>query len=180
MGYTNCLFVSTMKNLDLFDNISYKYIKDIINDDDDEIDVEIEDLPCDRIAYCKTQFKFSIPQLIDERFGEKYYKDATFNVVKEYNGSSPFAYMMLELDEESEESEESSDGDCEVCKDDDDDDDDWKYLCPNNHWGGQYGCDLCLDGENVKDKDNGNMEKAWLNKSNKYCYKLHKKWLGDK
>ena len=106
MGYTNCLFVSTMKNLDLFDNISYKYIKDIIDDDDNEIDVEIKDLDCDRIAYCKTQFKFSIPQLIDERFGEKYYKDATFNVVKEYNGSSGFACIMLELQEEEESSDE--------------------------------------------------------------------------
>ena len=27
MGYTNCLMVSQMKELDLFDNISYKYIK---------------------------------------------------------------------------------------------------------------------------------------------------------
>ena len=109
MGYTKCLMLPTMKNLDLFDNISYKYIKDIINDDDDFIDVEIERLDCDRVAWCKTQFKFSIPQLYDERFGEKYYKDATFTVVKEYNSSSAFALMMCELDEEEEEEEDKTD-----------------------------------------------------------------------
>ena len=106
MGYINFLLVSTMKKLDLFDNISYKYIKDIINDDDDDIDVEIKDLDCDRFGYCKTQFTFSIPQLIDERFGEKYYEDATFVVKKEYNGSSPFALMMINLYEDEEEEEE--------------------------------------------------------------------------
>ena len=102
MGYINFLLVSTMKKLDLFDNISYKYIKDIINDDDDDIEVEIKDLDCDRFGYCKTRFTFSIPQLIDERFGEKYYKDAKFVVEKEYNGSSAFALMMCELDTDDE------------------------------------------------------------------------------
>lgn len=109
MGYTNCLIVSQMKELDLFDNISYKYIKDIINHDDDDIEVEIEDIDCDRECYCKTQFKFSIRQLYDERFGKKYYKDATFTVVKEYNSSSAFALMMIELDEEEEEEEDKTD-----------------------------------------------------------------------
>lgn len=103
MGYTNCLMVSQMKELDLFDNISYKYIKDIINNEDDEIDVEIKDLECDRVCFCKTQFKFIIPQLYDESFGEKYYKDATFTLVKEYKGSSIFAFMMWELEEDEEE-----------------------------------------------------------------------------
>ena len=154
-----------MKKLDLFDNISYKYIKDIINDDDYDIEVEIKDFECDRIAYCKTQFTFSIPQLIDERFGEKYYEYKKFVVENEYNTSSPFALMMCELYEDDEEEEEEEE-------------DDWKYLCPNEHWGGQYGCDLCC--ENVPDYKNTNMKKEWLNKCDKYCYKLHKKWLNTK
>jgi len=95
-----------MKNLNLFDNISYKYIKDIINDDDDDIEVEIEDIDCDRDGWCKTRFTFIIPQLYDERFGEKYYKDAKFVVEKEYNGSSPYALMMIDLDDREEEEEE--------------------------------------------------------------------------
>ena len=165
MGYTNCLLVSTMKKLDLFDNISYKYIKDIINEDDYDIEVEIERLDCDRVAWCKTQFTFIIPQLIDERFGEKYYKYKKFVVENEYNSSSAFALMMLELYEDDEEEEEEEE------------EDDWKYLCPNGHWGGQYGCDLCCD---VPDIKNAEMEKEWLNKCNKYCYKLHKKWLNKK
>ena len=74
------------------------------------------------------------------------------------------------VEDEDKEEEEEEDSDFE-------DDDDWKYLCPNLHWGGQYGCDLC---DNVKDIDNQEMLKEWLNKNNKYCYKLHKKWLEDK
>ena len=167
MGYTNCLMVSQMKKLDLFDNISYKYIKDIINNDDYDIEVEIEGLDCDRVAWCKTHFTLIIPQLYDERFGEKYYKDKKFVVEKEYNTSSPYALMMCELVEEEEE------------EDDEEEDDDWKYLCPNSHWGGQYGCDLCYD-DYVPDIKNTNMKKEWLNNCNKYCYKLHKKWLNTK
>ena len=113
MGYTNCLSVSTMKILDLFDNISYKYIKDIINNDYDDIEVEIKDLECDRVCFCKTQFKFIIPQLYDESFGEKYYKDATFTVVKEYNGSSLFALTMYGLVEDEEEDEDEDEEDTE-------------------------------------------------------------------
>jgi hypothetical protein len=105
MGYTNCLMVSTMKKLNLFDNISYKYIKDIIDEDDNDFEVEIEDLDCDRIAYCKTRFKFEInidvsggcmPMMVDRKFV----------VEKEYNSSSAYALMMLELQEEDEEEEE--------------------------------------------------------------------------
>ena len=60
MEYTKILFVKDMKTLELFDNISYKYIKDFINDDDSYIDVEIEDLECNRIGYSKTKFTFEL------------------------------------------------------------------------------------------------------------------------
>lgn len=84
-----------MKDLDLFDNISYKYIKDIINNDDDDIEVEIEDLDCDRVAWCKTRFKFEI----DLGRGNGILK---VDLEKEYNGSSVYALMMLELDTDDE------------------------------------------------------------------------------
>ena len=99
MGYTNHLTVYMMKELDLFDDIEYKYIKDIINEDVGDIEVEIEDLDCDRIAYCKTRFKFEI----DLGAGSGILK---VDLAKEYNTSSPYAIMMLELEEEEEEEDE--------------------------------------------------------------------------
>ena len=110
MGYTNCLTIGQMKELDLFDNISYKYIKDIINNDDSDINVEIEDLDCDRVAYCKTRFTFEISQ------GKMYSWDTKdtykkFVVEKEYNGSSIFALLMLNLYEEEDDEEEEEEED---------------------------------------------------------------------
>ena len=84
-----------MKELHLFDNIEYKYIKEIINNDDDDIEVEIEDLYCDRIAWCKTRFKFEI----DLGSGNGILK---VDLEKEYNGSSPYALMMCGLDTDDE------------------------------------------------------------------------------
>ena len=102
-----------MKELDLFDNISYKYIKNIINNDDDDIEVEIEDLDCDTEGWCKTRFTFEISQgKVYKWDTEDTYKK--FVVEKEYNSSSPYALMMCELDtdeedEEDEEEEEEED-----------------------------------------------------------------------
>mgnify|MGYP003628373321 FL=1 len=92
MAYTKYLTIETMKKLDLFDNISYKHIKDIINNDDDGIDVSMEDVECERIAYCKTRFAFKI----DLGSG-----NGILNVdfQREYNTSSPFALMIMEIEE---------------------------------------------------------------------------------
>ncbi len=105
MVYTTDVLVSTMKYLNLFDDIEYKYIKDIINNDDDDIndeddiEVEIKDLYCDldsefydeegRGCLCQTQFKFSIPQ---------HYKNPTFTIVKEYYELSEFASVLYCLE----------------------------------------------------------------------------------
>jgi|TARA_E500000318_G_scaffold19533_1_gene20302 hypothetical protein len=106
MGYTNSLMVSQMKEFDLFDDIKYKYIKDIIEDDDDEFVVEIEDLDCDRDGWCKTQFTFELtidvsggccPLIVDKKFV----------VEKEYDNSSAYALMMLKLIDEDEDEDES-------------------------------------------------------------------------
>jgi len=58
MPYTNCLRLSTIKYLDLLDDVPYKIIKIMINEDDEDNDdetynVEITDLECDRVCYCK-------------------------------------------------------------------------------------------------------------------------------
>jgi len=88
--------ISQMKELDLFDDISYKYIKNIINNEDDDIEVEIEQLDCDRGCYCKTRFTFELsinvsggcmPIMVDKKFV----------VEQEYNSSSVYALMMSEL-----------------------------------------------------------------------------------
>ncbi len=58
MPYTNILRLSTIKYLDLLDDVPYKIIKIMINEDDEDNDdetynVEITDLECDRVGYCK-------------------------------------------------------------------------------------------------------------------------------
>ena len=103
MPYANSLKLSTIEYLDLLDDIPYKYIKKLINEDDDDYyDVEIMDLESERVAYCRTQFKISLK--IDISQGSSpIYVDKTFTVLKEYNNSSGIALTMLDLYEEDEE-----------------------------------------------------------------------------
>ena len=101
MGYTNCLTISQMKELDLFDDIEYKHIKKIIENDNDDIEVEIEDLDCDRIAWCKTRFTFELKINVSGGY-MPIMVDKKFVVEKEYNSSSPYALMMCELDTDDE------------------------------------------------------------------------------
>ena len=97
MPYTNCLQLSTIEYLDLLDDIPYKYIKKMIHEDDeDDYDVEIMDLESDRVAYCKTQFKLTLPVNISQGT-LPLYVNKTFTSVKEYNTSSGIALTMLDL-----------------------------------------------------------------------------------
>ena len=77
--------------------------------------------------------------------------------------------------------EEDSDSDTEEEEDEEEEDEGnteaYMSCCVNLHYQGQFGCDLCCD---KKDKDNTEMLKEWLDKNNKYSYKLHKKWLDNK
>ena len=107
MPYTNCLKLSTIEYLDLLDDIPYKYIKNMINEDDDEDDYEVEitDLECDRIAYCRTQFKLTLN--VDISQGSlPIYVDKTFTLLKEYNNSSGIALTILDLYEEDSDSDD--------------------------------------------------------------------------
>ena len=105
MGYTNILLVSQILELKLFDDIPFKYIKNIIKNDDDEIDVEIKHLNCHRgVTWCKARFIFKLRY---ELCGHVMtYEDKKFVVDKEYNGSSAFALMMCNLYNDEEEEEE--------------------------------------------------------------------------
>ena len=102
MGYTNCLMIGQMKELQLFDDIEYQYIKHIINNDDSDIEVEIEDVDCvecDMIKTCKTRFKFNIDlqKATDCCGGNGILR---VDLVKEYDSSSIFAFIMMNLYEE--------------------------------------------------------------------------------
>ena len=101
MPYTNCLRLSTIKYLDLLDDVHYKYIKSMIDeydedDDEDTYDVEITDLESDRVGYCKTQFKLTLQVNISEGT-LPLYVDKTFTSVIEYNNSSYIAMTLSDL-----------------------------------------------------------------------------------
>ena len=121
--YTNCLSLEQMKYFNLFDNIPYKYLKDIIHYDDDyDFEVEIEDMPCDRVAWCKTKFTFDLR--IDISQGSlPIYVNKTYTVEIEYNNSSSIALTLMELvlleQERNEESEEDTDEDTDEDEEED-------------------------------------------------------------
>ena len=95
MATSYLLIVEDAKYLELFEDIPYKYIKNIIYDDEEQLVVEITALDCDRVAYCRSKFEFEL-------------EDKKFKVIKEYNTSSPYALYLcgLEANEEEEEDEE--------------------------------------------------------------------------
>ena len=116
MSYT--ISLDDAKYLELFDDIPYKYLKDCYaNDDidknDEELDIEITELPCDRIAYCKTQIVFEIRFIDDIRFGETYYKTLKYSKTFEYSNCGGIALKLGEITENDDESE------CEITESDD-------------------------------------------------------------
>jgi len=96
MEYTNCLNMQQIDYLDLFDDIPYKYIKNIIKDEDYELEVEIKDVDCDRVAWCKTKFEFELEINISQG-SLPLYNNKKFSKVIEYNTSSAMALFMMDL-----------------------------------------------------------------------------------
>ena len=94
MSYENCLMISQMKWLNLFDDIPYKYIKGY--HDDDDMEVYIKDIGGHNYNKCKTKFTFDLAA----DTGSLRYK-----VVKEYDSSSNYAMYMLDLWTEEDEDE---------------------------------------------------------------------------
>ena len=133
MGYSKELLVSEMRELNLFDNVPYKYIKDFIDcDDGSYIEVEIEDLPCDFVACCKTKFTFKLNVEVVGCLGMPTMVDKKFTYENTWNTSSPYALLMGEYCCEDSEDEDNDD-------DDDDDDDDDSPKCVINY----YICKKC-------------------------------------
>ena len=98
------LLVGEMKELDLFDDVPYKYIKDIIDDDDEQFVVEVEYLPCDIVAYNTVKFTFELDKIF-------------FEFENTYSTSSPYALLLLEYCADDEEEEEEYDGSVYIKKD---------------------------------------------------------------
>jgi len=115
MEYTNCLNMEQIDYLDLFDDIPYKYIKNIIKDKDYDLEVEITDVDCDRVAWCKTKFEFEL-QINVSQGSLPLYVNKKFEVIKEYNNSSPMALFMLDLQIEDEEESDEEESKCDGCK----------------------------------------------------------------
>ena len=124
MTYTNNINYHTIDYLDLFDEIPFKYVKSIVkqntNEDDwfdFDFEVEIEDVECDRVAWCATKFTFELE--VETTYGSIHNK--TFVVIKEYNGSSAMAmYIGENLYYEEEEEEDDEEEDEEEDEEDDD------------------------------------------------------------
>tara|TARA_B110001469_G_scaffold124657_1_gene138728 strand:+ start:90 stop:425 length:336 start_codon:yes stop_codon:yes gene_type:complete len=95
------------KMFEFFDDIPYKYVKSIINKDNDSyFEVDIKDFPCEKIHLCKTQFTFTL------EIRENVVINKEFNIIKEYHRSSHMADVMMNMrydtDEETIEHSESS------------------------------------------------------------------------
>ena len=90
MAYTKSLMIETMKKLDLFDDLPYKYIKDVINNDDDYIDVSMEDVECERPGYCKTRFAFKIDMGVDNGI-------LNVDFQREYSSCGYYALLLIDL-----------------------------------------------------------------------------------
>lgn len=59
-NYPNCLTIKQMKEINLFDNFKYHEVKYFMKREDDDIDIEIKDLECDKEGYKKTSFEFDL------------------------------------------------------------------------------------------------------------------------
>jgi hypothetical protein len=116
--YTDCISINQALYFDLFDDIEYKWLKTVLDpalDRDDEciFELYIEDLPCDRLGFCKTKFRFEL-QMVDKDktniclWGATHFKTKIFSKTIEYNGSSAFAMTLCGMvaDNDSEEEEE--------------------------------------------------------------------------
>jgi hypothetical protein len=120
-NYVDAISINQALYFDLFDDIEYKWLKTVLDpaldrDDESIFELYIEDLPCDRLGFCKTNFRFEL-QMVDKDktniclWGALHFKTKIFNKTIEYNGSSAFAMtlcgMVADNDSEEDEIEEN-------------------------------------------------------------------------
>ncbi len=90
------MFTTMNDLLNLFDDIPYKYMKNIINDDDEVYEVGIEHIDCYETDLYKTRFIFKISQGKTDKWdlNDTYKK---FVVDKEYSKSSTIGLFIRDL-----------------------------------------------------------------------------------
>ena len=107
MTYLNCISITQALYFDLFDDIPYKWLKEVLNpknnNNEYDFEIELEVLEHDREAYRKIKFTFELRMKYDE---EKYYYTKKFEKIIEYNTSSEIALELREFNKEEEEEEE--------------------------------------------------------------------------
>lgn len=110
MTYTNNISLNDALYFDLFDEIPYCQIKQFfekdIDRDDYDFEVYIENLPCDRLAYGKVLFEFTLMVDINVNGLLPIMRHKKFTKEIEYNTSSAYALRLLDLQEEEDEEEE--------------------------------------------------------------------------
>mgnify|MGYP001264516994 CR=1 FL=1 len=122
MSYTNCINLNyAINELDLFDNIEYKYLKKLLNPsvdyDDYDFEVDIQDNPDNEKprfeTYCITVVKFDLenPNYDAEDSWNRENKTIRFTKRYEYNGSSIMGlnFGNLWIDEETSDEDEEYD-----------------------------------------------------------------------
>jgi hypothetical protein len=105
MVYNKSLTISQMKEVDLFDDIEYKYFKNLNDDNVININIQIID-KCDTPGYVNALFIFELKcEVLDEivpyicvweesEIIEPCYHTKRFTVKKTYNTSSGYAMMI--------------------------------------------------------------------------------------
>lgn len=105
MGYTNCVFIGQMKEMNILDEVPYKYFKGYHEDDDIEVNIYHTDDEDDRPTYPTIVFEFEL-QYDCSKGSIPLYATKKFKSKITYNTSSAFAYFITTLQEDTDDEEE--------------------------------------------------------------------------
>jgi hypothetical protein len=104
MGYTNCLTIGQMKEMDILDEVPYKFFKNC--DDEDDIEVNIYHIDNDKPTYGTVVFEYELEY--DCSGGSMpLYTTKKFKTKITYNTSSPFALFLCNIQEYTDDEDES-------------------------------------------------------------------------
>ena len=120
MGYTNCLTIGQMKEMDILDEVPYKYFKRF--HDDDDIEVNIYHIDNDRPAYGTVVFEYEFEYDCSDGC-MPIYTTKKFKTKITYNTSSAFALFLYSISEDTDDEDtDNEDTDNEDTDEDTDED----------------------------------------------------------